>query len=283
MSVAQYLANDKKAATDLKLGLQHLHGRKVKKTGTRDPVVINTLRAAKMIDEDESSGSEFGTYDDSESEYNTNSSVDDDEYENDDDDTTIDYPCDIKQMSQSRPSRIMITINDKLCEAVLDTGAALSVINKRLADKLGIKEENLDETIPLGGFGTNGKMIYCRVARNVHVRIGGKLRVEHFCIADAESDKDVCLLGRPWIINHDIRLANRGSTVLVPIKGGRSLLEIECIQDLVEDVDSIRAVYQVHVYMNDKNHIEDSTSILKVDDASKLLVTYQEECVPDED
>ncbi|KAI8874703.1 hypothetical protein K501DRAFT_145211, partial [Backusella circina FSU 941] len=61
------------------------------------------------------------------------------EYESDNDtDTVIDYPFDIREMMKAKPVRINISIGNELVEAVVDSGAAVSVISRKLADRLGL-------------------------------------------------------------------------------------------------------------------------------------------------
>ncbi|KAI9477919.1 MAG: hypothetical protein EXX96DRAFT_484419, partial [Benjaminiella poitrasii] len=198
ISVAEYLASNKKAAQEVKQGIMYLHRRKRPTTST-DPVVINNLRSARLLDEDafedavQGSISKISTSDDS-SEYSYGSdndtlsttnatdatieSVSDNNYysdeftDTDDEDTVIEYPYVPDSMRTARPSRVLVAINDKLVEAVLDSGASVSVMSLKLANRLGIIANN-NELVPLVGFANNGKTVHCKVATDVKVRIGG--------------------------------------------------------------------------------------------------------------
>lgn len=300
ISVAEYMALSKKAARDVKEGIMYIHRRNSKKAqggnhNSNDPVVINALRANGLLDEeayhdlkiqhtsvrtndtsvkhfvDEEESSESGSENqegDSEcsgSECSGSESSDEESWDStDEEESIVDYPYDAKKMRRAKPSRIFISINNHLVEAVLDSGAAVSVCSKKLADRLGLKVDTSDK-IPLSGFGGN-KSLVCGIIPNVEVYVGGKKRVEHFCIDKSDEKNDVCLLGRTWIKAHDIRLIKNGTMIMVPTNKGRNYIEVACIEDEDEEADDPQVIYKVMVKQEEnKNGVD--------------LATYQEDIV----
>ncbi|KAG2228403.1 hypothetical protein INT48_005036 [Thamnidium elegans] len=160
--------------------------------------MISTLRNNGLLDEAEfnrsnnsgsntlnSSVKHFDSDDESEngsSNSDTTLSSDESEYENtsdnfyeesDGDESTVtNYPYDSNKMRKARPVRVFVSIQNRLVEAILDSGAAVSVMSIRLARILNIQVNNEDKMI-LTGFSSN-KSVTCQVATDVDVRIGAK-------------------------------------------------------------------------------------------------------------
>ena len=186
-------------------------------------------------------------------------------------------------MKKAQPSRVYITINNQLVEAILDTGAAVSVISKSLVDKLGITGE-IRGKIPISGYGES-KSIPCKVITNVDVRIGGRLRREHFCVDESQDSKDVCLLGRTWIKTHDIGLRDKGKVAIVPIKNGTDYIEVACLPDndessVTTDQETV-PVYQIRIFHNNISE-EKNESAVATNQYSKEISTYQEDVISEE-
>ncbi|KAG2195269.1 hypothetical protein INT47_005044 [Mucor saturninus] len=299
ISVAEYMALSKKAARDVKDGIMYIHRRVNRKAQrakhiSKDPVVVNALRANGLLDEkaydnlkihhasihtNDSSmknfvGDEECSESGSENEGSSSGSSDEEDSESSDDDSwdsvgeeesIIDYPFNAGKMRNAKPSRIFVSINDHLVEAILDSGAAVSVCSKKLADRLGLRI-NTNDKIPLTGFASN-KSVFCSIAPNVEVKVGGKKRVEHFGIDQSQEKKDVCLLGRTWIKAHDIRLIKNGKMIMVPTNNGKKYIEVSCIDDDDEENENDPPViYKVMVKQDDGNDGVD-------------LATYQEDIV----
>jgi hypothetical protein len=317
ISMAEYLATNKKAAQDVKKGITHLYRRKIKNRVSNgnevgDPMVINTLRSEGLLDEQEyrrnqginnisvssgdSSGEEYDTSEDDSdlydgdsdgSEYDSDSGDDDygEEYD-DEEDSIVGYPYNPEVMRAAQPSKIMVAIGNELVTAILDSGAAVSVMSKKLADRIGLVIDDDDESVPLMGFHSNGKGVQCKVATDVKVKIGGHVRKEHFCIDESQNNREACLLGRPWIRNHDIRLVNRGSMVIVPIKKGKDFIEVQCVADDPQDEDdndmvSMTPIYAVQVHC-DENDKKVNNKFREENDEGVELKSYQEEVIADE-
>ncbi|KAG1302226.1 hypothetical protein G6F64_011112 [Rhizopus arrhizus] len=316
MNMAEYLAMNKKVAKDVKDGITFLHGRKPSKKAqgqakakVGEPMIINTLRVEELLDEEEyerrkhnKNGDridESDTEDSSEasdSEEESDSSEESSEFESsdesdgsyfddseDDEDTVIDYPFNIEAMKRAKPTRVYITINGKLTEAILDSGAAVSVLSHHLAEKLGVQVSNQKTSISLTGF-QKGKGKQCKVATHVEVRIGGKLRRGHFCVDQAERTKDLCLLGRSWIKKHNVIMKDEGRTVVIPTKNGTSSVEVSCLEDddeydeVIDDENddvSMTPIYAVNIY-----HEETEQNRVKNIETKELL-TYQEDTLSD--
>ncbi|KAI9468516.1 MAG: hypothetical protein EXX96DRAFT_590950 [Benjaminiella poitrasii] len=263
LSMAEYLALNRNVARDVKEGIMYMYRRRQKNPGRlnsmNDPVIINNLKSANLIEEqklnnvniiepeEEDSECEESDYDNSTtsgtigtSDTNSDSEFDSSDGSSDDEeDSIVEYPYDHGKMKFARPSRILIAIDDQVVEAVLDSGAAVSVLSRKLANRLNLGV-NSDDKVPLSGFGSGGKSIPCGITTDVNVRIGGRLRREHFCIDETEVERDVCLLGRSWIINHDIRLTEKGSIIVIPIKKGSDYIEVQCLSDEARYEDEIK-------------------------------------------
>lgn len=321
ISVAEFLALNKNAAKEVKEGIIYIHRRKPsgknknnknnKKLDTRgNPVMISTLRNNGLLDEAEfnrsnnseghtlnSSVKHFKSDNDSESESSDSDSMlssDESEYDNSSDDiydesdgdesTIVNYPYDSNKMRKARPVRVFVSIQNRLVEAILDSGAAVSVMSIRLARILNIQVNNEDKMI-LTGFSSN-KSVTCQVATDVDVRIGGKRRKEHFCIDPSEIGKEVCILGRSWIENHDIRLVKKGKIVMIPTNRGRDYIEVECIDDDKDYVSNDVPIFQVSIRLDNdyrEKGIDEDLSInnIKENNINKIvnLSTYQEDTI----
>ncbi|KAG2228401.1 hypothetical protein INT48_007616, partial [Thamnidium elegans] len=309
MSVAEFLALNKNAAREVKEGIMYLHRRKPSGIST-NPVMIGALRSNGLLDEEEllrrnynrsntheSSVKHFQSDEESNgesSETNCNSSSDDSEYDNssesfyeesdDGESTIINYPYDSIKMRNARPVRVFVNIHNRLVEAILDSGAAVSVMSIRLARILNIKVNNEDRMV-LSGFSSN-KSVTCQVVTDVDVRIGGKRRIEHFCIDPSETGKEVCILGRSWIENHDIRLIKKGKIVMVPTNGGKDYVEVECIDDEKDFISNDVPIFQVSVRRDDSHLGESNEEDLSINKNKEIninkivsLSTYQEDTI----
>ncbi|EPB85333.1 hypothetical protein HMPREF1544_07875 [Mucor circinelloides 1006PhL] len=175
VSILQYLAKDKNASRRLRENLVAIHRAKPGNGGTT--VVINELKHGKSGDDEEesfySNEEELSDEDGSStnSSYEDYSSGDD----NDDVDTVIEYLFDLKKLMNSQPMRTMVAIGGTLFIATVGTGAAISVMSRRLADRLGLQLVKVNKRFALTGFNdaVNETSV---VAKDVPLRIGGKLR-----------------------------------------------------------------------------------------------------------
>ncbi|CEP06790.1 hypothetical protein, partial, partial [Parasitella parasitica] len=192
ISILQYLAKDKDASRTLRENLVAIHRARPRNGGTT--VVINEL---KHQEEEDSDGEELLSYGSSGEDFSddtssmVNSESDYHSSDDDDIDTVIDYPFDLKKLMNSQPMRTMIGVGESLLIATVDTGAAISVMSRRLADALGLQLVKVNKRFALTGF-NDAVSETSLVAMDVPVRIGGKLRREHFCIDNSIRDKEVC-------------------------------------------------------------------------------------------
>lgn len=314
MSVAEYLALNKKTSKDVKEGLLYIHRRKpiVRKTsqprtGSRssNPVVINALRSRGLLDEvayaasvntnatsmenfsdnSDSSDEEKGESGTSSENCSSSSETSDSEYdddldeEKDDDDSVhVNYPYNRNKMKNAQPARVYVSINNQLVEAVVDSGAAVSVCSIKLAKRLNLEVDN-DEKIQLTGFGN--KNVNCNIAPNVEVRIGGRKRVEHFCVDKTDVNKELCLLGRSWMRTHNISLIKSSRVLMVPINNGKNYIEVDCIDD--GEKESGKQATQVPIYQVQLMKVNDNNNCkgVEINSAAVGLATYQEDIVSD--
>lgn len=250
VSILQYLAKDRNASRSLRENLTAMHRSKPRNGGTT--VIINELRNVGSSDEE----SDYSS-DDFEESSNSSSS---DHSSDDDIDTVIDYPFDLKKLMNSQPVRTMVAIGDTLLIATLDTGAAISVMSRRLADTLQLELVKVNKRFALTGF-NDAISETSLVAKDVEIRVGGKLRREHFCIDNSIRDKDVCLLGRTWFTNHSITIDLKEDVIIIPTANGKRFIEVACIRNneqLGEDIDNISTlpIYNVSVSQGQVNEIQ---------------------------
>ncbi|KAI7906751.1 uncharacterized protein BX663DRAFT_483440 [Cokeromyces recurvatus] len=153
--MAEYLSLNKNIAREVKEGIMYIHRRKSKMLNSmNDSIVISNLRSGNLLEEGEIYKGKVT--ESSEDQDNDESSISDSELDlestggsssgvygsdtDDEADSVVDYPYDPDIMKNARPSRILIAINDKIIEAILDTGTAVSMISKKLADRLTRKQ-----------------------------------------------------------------------------------------------------------------------------------------------
>ncbi|KAK4517475.1 uncharacterized protein ATC70_000813 [Mucor velutinosus] len=234
VSILQYLAKDKNASRRLRESLVAIYRAKPRNGGTT--VIINELT------QQQEDGSEDGSsyYGDSSEDLSDNdgSRIDNSSYdyssdEEDDLDTVIDYPFDLTKLMSSQPMRTMVSISNTLMIATVDTGAAISVMSRRLADTMGLQLEKVNKRFALTGF-NDALSETSLVAKNVPLRIGDKLRKEHFCVDNSIRDKDVCLLGRTWFTNHCIKIDSKENLIIIPTGNGTCFIEVACMKDADE-------------------------------------------------
>ncbi|KAG1122151.1 hypothetical protein G6F42_011752 [Rhizopus arrhizus] len=253
VSILQYLAKDRNASKALRENLIAIHRPKARNGG--QTVVINELRHGGSSDDDDEESRYSSDY--TEDVSSNGSSSFGYSSEEDDIDTVIDYPFDLKKLMNSRPVRTMIAIGDTLLIATVDTGAAISVMSRGLAEKLGLQLVKVNKRFALTGF-NDAVSETSLVAKDVALRIGGKLRREHFCIDNSIRDKDVCLLGRTWFTNHSITLNMKENTMIIPTgKSASSFIEVKCMNDYDMDQDedmenvSTMPVFNVSIQQQD--------------------------------
>ncbi|KAI8636065.1 hypothetical protein BD408DRAFT_407453 [Parasitella parasitica] len=287
VSILQYLAKDKNASRKLRESLVAIHRARPRNGGTT--VVINELKHGESGDDDESSYYDSGSDELSEDDV---SSTNDSSYQHssdgdDDLDTVIDYPFDLKKLMNSQPMRTMVAIGDTLMIATVDTGAAISVMSRRLADLLGLQLIKVNKRFALTGF-NDAVSETSVVAKDVSLRIGGKLRREHFCIDNSIRDKDVCLLGRTWFTNHSIKIDSKENLIIIPTREGTKFIEVACVKDgdgeqAVSDYDNVSTVPVYTVSLRKGQQSESQQENGDADEGGQwgqgLMNTYHEDIV----
>ncbi|KAG2191005.1 hypothetical protein INT46_010836, partial [Mucor plumbeus] len=252
VSILQYLAKDKNASRNLRENLTAMHRPKPRNGGAT--VIINELRNMSSSDEE--------SYDSSDQvdQFSSNGSSSDYDSSDDDIDTVIDYPFDLKKLMNSQPVRTMVAIGGTLLIATLDTGAAISVMSRRLADTLGLEVVKVNKRFALTGF-NDAISETSLVAKDVEIRVGGKLRREHFCIDNSIREKDVCLLGRTWFTNHSIKIDLKEDVIIIPTGNGKKFIEVACIKnsqqvDYDDENVSTLPVYNVSLSQDQTGELE---------------------------
>lgn len=223
LSMAEWLAMDKRAYKDVRDGLRFLHGRVPRSSKER----TNLVNALAVLNDDEEAGSwesesndDYGDADSEEVAYGTD--TESTGYESDD--TTYEYPYSYQTMQKSQPLKAPIVINNEIVWAVFDSGASVSVISKRLAERLGLRPNG--DKLRLATM-EQGRREPCAIVPNVPVRVAGKLRPEHMCVETNPMDPDLCLLGMTWFKAYGIEQRPKDGTILIPTRHGRSYVELQ--------------------------------------------------------
>lgn len=251
LSMADWLALDKKAYQDVRDGLRYLYGRKPKSTkkGSNQarPVTqgVNAVDLAEYaeahyVDDNESDDSWLSvSSDDLLVEGNPsdeNSEEGEDGYWSDD--TVYDYPYNFQRMRTSCPLRGPIIINGQVVSAVFDSGASVSIISKSLVKKL--KLQTIGDKIPVSTMDDDSNRP-CDITVSVPVRVAGKLRPEHMCIQE-NTDRDMCLLGMTWFRAYGIYFRADQSTLVIPTGHGQGCVELQCHQPQDPEEDGVSAL-----------------------------------------
>ncbi|KAG2213623.1 hypothetical protein INT45_000984, partial [Circinella minor] len=150
LSMAQWLALDKKAYVDVRDGLKYLHGRnnpnnKVQRMEVNavdiDAITDDEEETERSIEGEETTDGDIET--DWDSTWSEGSRDNDDiiqgnhdGYESDD--TEYHYPYDLQKMKKSIPLRGPVVINGHVIQAIFDTGASMSMISQSLVNKLDL-------------------------------------------------------------------------------------------------------------------------------------------------
>lgn len=272
VSLLQYLAKDRDAARQLSQDLAALHRKKELNDGRK--VIINELRNGGLLDENELSDEDYDEETEEESfaelsDYSsdTSSYIDDRDR---DSDTIIEYPFDINAILKGKPVRALITINDIVINATIDSGAGASVISQALVNKLKLKKTKVNKRFALTGF-NNAVSESNQVVIDAEVRIGEKLRKEHFCVAESITDRDICLLGRTWLKKHNITVAIGQNSLIVPVgENLNSFIEVKCVVDESDsdyeddEIDSETPIYAVYITRTDGVEINNQDNDLSV-------------------
>jgi predicted aspartyl protease len=246
LSLAQLIASDKKVASDIQAGIRYMHGRKRKSVkavdkGKRPQVYQATVKYVgdtEGVGDSEDDGDSEGDSDvDGEdgdegdsylypSGYSSSDEFSEVESEvegslsgYESEDTHYDYAYNVDRLKEASPFMVNVSIGNVEVEAVVDTGAATSVISKKLAKKLGLRvNDDLMTIEQLDGNPSkpNG------VCEQVHIRIGGKLRPEHFIVHDNKAD--LMLLGMTWFEAYGAVPYPQERQLLVPTRSGRDLI-----------------------------------------------------------
>lgn len=273
LTLKDWIILDKKVQKDLKDGLRFLGGRRPRKgkakevifgpvpnpsiavstpTSITNPVPINLV-------EGESSDSESSTSGSSSSEENSTSgyeSYDDSTSEGDsDNDTIYDYPYEKVLLETSTPLAILGMIKDQPARLILDSGSALSVINRSYAEKLGLMGSG--DVVNIKTIETtkeNRKRNQCEVTIAVPIRIGGRLRTEHMVIKEDNysnaAGEPLVLLGMTFLKQYGITIHAKDNLVEVPVKNGTSSILIQAYSSrkpviMENTADSGAEVYSV--------------------------------------
>ncbi|KAI7893689.1 uncharacterized protein EV154DRAFT_581861, partial [Mucor mucedo] len=180
LSLKDWIILDKKVQKDIKDGLRFLRGRKPRKgrgpangvpqgnLPNPTPAVVNLVQdATSELDSETDTDTESSTTTSGYESY-SESSLD----EESDNDSVYDYPYERVLMVSSSPLAILGMVKDYPVKLVLDSGSAISVINRSFAERLGLvgsgKVLNIKtiETTKM-----NCKRNQCEITVSVPVRI----------------------------------------------------------------------------------------------------------------
>ncbi|KAI8362673.1 hypothetical protein EDC96DRAFT_444845, partial [Choanephora cucurbitarum] len=145
ISFKDWIVNDKNARKQLKDGLRYLDARRpVKRKGKeRENIQLNPTSQVHHVEAGDSDTDDYSS-----TESSITSTMDDYSsltYDSDED-TIYDYPYKRETLLHSSPLSVMGTIYDRPVRIVIDSGSAISVISKSIADSIGLN--GIGEQIP---------------------------------------------------------------------------------------------------------------------------------------
>jgi hypothetical protein len=294
LSIAEWLALDKEAASEIIDGIRYLReiskikksvvmaspskiGQSSKKTMDMDSgLLVNEVEIRDVTEQSEDSysssdeSSSSTSMDDEVSVLANGSSFDKTRYyeedlELSDTESVYRYPYNLQKMKASSPLRGVITINGCQVECIYDTGASVSVIGSRLAKKLGLIPNG--DKLKLVGFNSSKESTYSNIVMDVPICVNGKIRPEHMCIEE-NSESDLCLLGVPWFENYGVSIDIQKTLILVPTSDG--IMKIKgftrhfgsyqdeiSLNDRFSDLSKVKKVYQVQAEQKYTRNITD--------------------------
>jgi hypothetical protein len=245
LTFAEWVAIDTDVQKDLVDGIRFLREDKRKRNATArknkahnvTPVVTQTTtQTANAVnavnhnnynnsDAEDDEGSEIfdSVYFSDSSNVTADSIGDSSDSESLENESVYEYAYDLTKMKSCSPLKGMISINGTPVEAVVDSGASVSVIGKHLADELGLVPS--DDEIPLVGFNDENVKTPSKVIMSVPIMIAGRLlRPEHMCVKTTGNDS-LCLLGVPWMQAYGISIDICKSRIIVPFSKGNVTLQ----------------------------------------------------------
>ncbi|KAK4521021.1 uncharacterized protein ATC70_004009 [Mucor velutinosus] len=225
LSILDWVAIDKDAATDLVDGLRDLRKQRSKRIkqhlmeidgNIREPPnKINVVHdpdifeVSSYYDSNSSSGGDSMTSSISDSDSDLNF---------DDTHSVYRYPYDLSKMKWSSPLKAEISINGQEVTACFDTGGSISVISRSLCESLGVACNG--DSLQLVGLNNESAGARGDVVMDVPICIQGKhIRPEHMCVQD-QTNADLLILGIPWLQAYGVELDIANSIIKVPTTSG---------------------------------------------------------------
>lgn len=276
LTISDWLSVDKSATKDLLDGIKILRARKNKKTEIADGLInIAPIDDRNMminrLDTGNSSlqfGSESTTTDasmsDNSESYSTSSSdiTPFDDIENHEEmnpahksKSYVSYPYSIKHIMNSSPLKTMVSINDIMVEAIIDCGAATSVISASLCNRLNLKLTG--DVVKISPFDSLEKKA-CNITMDVPITIGGFTRKEHCCVRNPDvvitktfnmdprlykkemsrdgrtvkvypkEQEEYLILGNTFLNAYEMKIDMSNNILSFPIFGGVTDTEVQC-------------------------------------------------------
>lgn len=246
LSLKDWVVLDKKVQKDLKDGLRFLGGRKPRaKTKGKEPAVpravpvqqepisINLVQPGSEESES-SASSDISSSEEEEDEttsgYETYAEVSTDEES--DEDTVYDYPYERIRLESSTPLAVLGMVKDHPAKLILDSGSALSVMNRSFATQLGLLGSGDKFNIKtIETTKENRRRNQCEVTVAVPIRIGGRLRMEHMVIKEDNysnaAGEPLVLLGMSFLRQYGITIHARDNLVEIPVRNGASSIMVQ--------------------------------------------------------
>ncbi|KAG2190953.1 hypothetical protein INT47_005641 [Mucor saturninus] len=270
LSMADWFAIDKEAKNNVRDGIRYLHSRKVQSHNkvhlvqTRLPSHSAAPTTAKK--QDYSDTDSWDTDSNHSTTDTASETTSDSDTGYDSDDTVYSYNYNYQTLARSQPLKAPILINGQLVEAIIDSGASVSVISKSLARRLNLTT-NGDQLHITSLDGLSPKPY--EVTADVPIRVAGKLRPEAMCIQENSTNKNLCLLGMTWCKAYGIQLRPQESTIVIPVKHGSSFIELKGrSENTLQDHLSTPSIFSVNVRLDHS---------INTPNGSNQLYTYEEE------
>lgn len=172
------------------------------------------------------------------------------------------YSYDIHYLRSCAPLRAPIIIKGILVDCVFDSGASVSVVNAKLATRLGIQVTHVDEMY-LTTFDETGKRNPARISVNVPINVAGHIRHEHVCIQpdNPQKEHDFFILGMTWFKQHNITIRLKDNVICIPTKS-EGLVELQgnSVHDQRTNTSTIGNVSEIFMVTVNQNSVENTTS-----------------------
>lgn len=141
--------------------------------------------------------------------------------------SVIPYPYSLENMYASAPLKAPVSIDGQVIEAVIDSGASVSVMSESLFKRL--KLQGNGDSMSLATFydRPTKKSFVCPY---VNVMVAGHLRPEHFCVQPdviPGLGTEYLILGMTWTRAYDVTVSHKSGIISFAVNNGKGVAELQ--------------------------------------------------------